>query len=370
MTDLSIIHLRSAEFFGGPERAILGQCRSLPEFRFTCASFTRDEGPNRFLDEAAKLGLETARIRDKFAGDFRVVGQLRRLMDEKKADLLITQDYKANFFGRLAVRGRTTRQIAHFRGYTLVDKKDKFYNIINAWTMRRIKVLLTVSEKSKTILTSMGVPAPRIVVVPNAIEDEKLLSPEFRRVIPSDRPLRAVCAGRLSYEKGYDILLRALFLIKDNNPGITVEIYGEGKEETALKRLTDNLDLTGMVKFCGFADNILPILKESDLLILPSRSEGMPNILLEAWSQKIGAVATAVGGVPEMMKGNQGGWLSPPEDPDKLAENIRAAVKDKTHLAAAGENGYQLVKQRYCYKTQAEMLLTLYREIAAGKFDA
>jgi len=360
MSKTSIIHLRSSEFFGGPERAIIGQCTSMKDHAFTCVSFVRGGVRNDFLETAKKNGIDTAEIHEAFAGDFRVVKQLRRVVGERRADIVVCHDYKANFFGLRALKNGPVSQVAHFRGATTEDRKVRLYNFINKHLLRRIPLVLTVSERSGVFLQQLGVARDRIRVVPNAIENTKLVSPEFHREILTDRPVRIVTAGRLSYEKGYDVLLRAVANIHHTAPAFKVYIYGHGPEEERLKQMAHELGIVDVVEFCGFVDAILPILHDSDWLILPSRSEGMPNVLLEAWSQKLGAVSTAVGGVPEMIEHRQSGLLSPPENANVLGDQMLYALNNPERMLAYGECGYDLVRDRYNYDRQGDLLREIY----------
>ncbi len=337
MSKTSIIHLRSSEFFGGPERAIIGQCTGMKDHVFTCVSFIRGGVHNDFLKTARQNGIDTAELHEAFAGDLRVVGQLRKIVEERNADIVVCHDYKANFFGLRALKHSNVRQVAHFRGVTTEDRKVRLYNLINKHLLRRIPLVLTVSERSGKFLQELGVPSAHIRVVPNAIESAKLVAADFRREIPDNRPVRIVAAGRLSYEKGYDVLLRAVANIHETVPPFKIFIYGHGPEDDRLKRMAEELKITSCIEFCGFVDAILPILHDSDWLILPSRSEGMPNILLEAWSQKLGALSTAVGGVPEMIEHRQSGLLSPPDNPNVLGDQIRYALENPECMIEYGE---------------------------------
>ncbi len=360
MADLNIVHLRSAEFFGGPERAIIGQCTNVPGYNFTVASFIRDKGENIFLKTAREAGLPTAEIIDSFAGDFRVIGQIRRLLKKTDADILVTHDYKANFFGYLALKKSRVQQIAHFRGYTWEDKKVKFYNAVNAWMLRRMKTVLAVSEKSGKILEGMGVPPEVIRIVPNAIEDKKLVGGDFKREIKPGKTIVGVCAGRLSYEKGQDVLVEAVAKIKEQASEFRIDVYGHGPEEENLRKLIAALGVERQIKLRGFIDNILPVLKEADFMILPSRSEGMPNILLEAWSQKLAVISTTVGGVPEMITDRENGVLCPPEKPERLGDVLLEMLQNTGKLEEFGETGYETVRTRYSYSVQAKILKNIY----------
>ncbi|UCD94842.1 MAG: glycosyltransferase, partial [Candidatus Zixiibacteriota bacterium] len=322
MKSIKILHLRSSEFFGGPERAIIGQCRSLTKFNLICVSFVRRGGGNRFLDECRKAGIETIVIRDSFPGDFRVIGQISRLVRDLQLDLVITHDYKSNVFAYYALRNAGARQVAHFRGRTAEDLKDKFYNYLNYIYLRKIPRVLTVSSTSREFLIGKGIKADAIRVVPNAIECRHPEKGDTREKRGAGAELRVVAAGRLSYEKGYDVLLRAISIIKDKAPRFVVSIYGHGPEREKLLRMVEELGISDKVRFCGFIDDVKAVFGESDFLILPSRSEGMPNVILEAWSQQLGVLSTAAGGVPEMIDHNVSGLLSVPDDTRALADRL------------------------------------------------
>jgi glycosyltransferase involved in cell wall biosynthesis len=362
MKNLNILHLRSSEFFGGPERAIIGQCRSLTEFNVLCGSFVRRGRRSRFLDECREHGIETVIIQESFPGDFRAVGRIRRLIRRLRVNLVITHDYKSNLFTYHAVRKTNARQVAHFRGKTAEDLKDRIYNLINYIYLKKIPRILTVSSTSREFLVKKGIRPGAIRVVPNAIECQNpdRARPDGNR----DRGavVKVVAAGRLSYEKGYDILLKAISSIKDKVPDFVVSIYGHGPEKGNLLRLVEELGVSDRVRFCGFIDDVKPVFRESDFLILPSRSEGMPNVILEAWSQQLGVLSTAVGGVPEMIEDNVSGLLSTPDDAEALADRLMYAIEHPDKMAEFGRKGFEIVRERYSYEKQAELLENIYTE--------
>ncbi len=358
---MNVMHLRSSEFFGGPERAILGQCRTMTDVDFVCASFVRGGQDNPFLVKAREYGLRTEAISESFAGDFRVVGKLRTLIEIYKTDLIVSHDYKGNFFGRKAAARCKIAHIAHFRGITREDKKVRVYNFVDKATLRKMLCVLTVSNKSKAILEDMRVGKNKIKVVFNAVESSKLVEDTFVRTIDHTKPFLFVAAGRLSHEKGYDILLRACSQLKKSVDNFKVDIYGHGPDEARLKAEVEELGLSGVVEFKGFVDDVLPVLRNADVLVLPSRSEGMPNIILEAWSQKLGVVSTAVGGVPEMIVDSIGGLICKSEDPAALSEIMQRVVQKPDDAVKYGQEGYNLVKNQYTFERQAEILREIYR---------
>jgi glycosyltransferase involved in cell wall biosynthesis len=359
---MNILHLRSSEFFGGPERAILGQCRFYKKGHLICASFVRPGVQSNFLARCAETGVKTVPITESFTGDFRVVGKLVNLMKAEKIDLLVSHDYKANFSGRYAARRCGVKQVAHFRGRTTEDKKVLLYNKLDNYVLRKIPNVLVVSEKSREMVAAMGVDAERITVVPNGFDLAKAVTNGDRNKGDTE-PIAMVAAGRFSSEKGYDILIEALALIKDELPAFRVDLYGEGPEEENLRSLVDRHGLADHIRFCGFVPDLLPVFREADLMLLPSRSEGMPNVVLEAWSQHLGVVAAAVGGIPEMIRHGQNGLLVKPEDSRDLADKITEATTDRSRIYEYGHLGYETLVGNYSFERQAVLLDQIYRRI-------
>ena len=359
---MTILHLRSSEFFGGPERAILGQCKYYKKARLICASFVRPGSTSEFLIRCSETGVKTVTIPERFTGDFGVRRKLVEMIRKEKIDLIISHDYKANFFGRSAAKICGVKQAAHFRGRTTEDRKVWLYNWIDDRVLRKLEHIIVVSEKSKESIVRLGIQQDRVIVVPNGFDMSKSIA-ERAPIVDSSRPIRIVAAGRLSSEKGYDILMDALALVSKQAPAFLVDIYGEGPEEQRLKQKVIELKLTDKVNFPGFVSDLLPVFRKADLLVLPSRSEGMPNVVLEAWSQHVAVVAAAVGGLPEMIRHGENGWLADPEDPADLARNIEAAISDSSKMHYYGQMGYETLVERYSFQRQALLLDHVYRQI-------
>ena len=364
-----VLHLRSSEFFGGPERAILGQCAAMRDFDFVCGCFQHSGQVPVFLERAEELGVATEGIEQAKPWDYRVANRLREVVAKKGIDLVVSHDYKATFFAMLALRGLSVGHIRHFRGATAEDVKVRFYNSIDRFVMRRLPRILVVSEGTRRTLEGYGVDSRCIEVVPNAIEDHKLVPPTFTRDARRSGGIRIVAAGRLSFEKGYDVLLDALIWLRENAGDFTVEIFGHGPEQERLERIVRRGQLGSQVRFKGFVGDILPVLRKADLLVLPSRSEGMPNVILEAWAQKLAVVATAVGGVPEMIEDGVSGLLARPEDSVGLARQLQRMMSDSSLAISCGEAGYARVCEQYNYRVQAALLRRVYAEALAATPD-
>jgi len=363
---MTILHLRSADIYGSPERLIIGQCRHLPSFDFVCASFVRGQRENRFLRQCEKNGLLTATIRESFVGDFRVIRQIRQVIEQHDVSLLVSHDYKSNFCGCFATRRAGIKQVAYFHGVTSEDVKVGLYNLIDKFTRRRMDRVIAVSAMTARFLQAQGLPSDKIEVVPNAVDPATF---SYERPLRSDAEgrCRIVAVGRFSREKGFDLLLEAASAIRCQAPPFELLLYGVGPEEQRLRDRVGRLGLGDVVRFGGFVDDILPILREVDFMVMPSRSEGMPVGILEAWSQQVGVLATSVGGIPEMIESGRSGLLVPPENVAELSDKLLWALNHRDRMDQFGRAGYDTLNEKYTYTVQAERLASIYSEVIAQK---
>lgn len=356
---MTILHLRSSDLYSSPERLIIGQCRFLKDFDSVCASFVRPGQKNKFLEECGKAGINNESISEAFTGDWRTIGQIRELISRYHVDLIVTHDYKSNLFGyRAAVRERI-KQIAYFHGLTMEDSKVRLYNAIDRKVLKQIGQVITVSELTKTLLIKRGLEGGRVEVVPNAIDPAVMLSGE-RNGSKRSEPIKILGAGRFSHEKGFDLLVQAADKLNKEGCAFKIYLYGTGLEEEKLKEMVNERQLSDKIEFCGFVDDIKPIMREMDFLIMPSRSEGMPVVILEAWSQKLGVVATKVGGIPLMIRDGDNGLLIEPENVDDIALKMKKAIEDRDLADRIGIAGYNEIVEKYSFQVQAKQLTEIY----------
>jgi glycosyltransferase involved in cell wall biosynthesis len=175
----------------------------------------------------------------------------------------------------------------------------------------------------------LGVPRSKMRRIYNPVDLEGIRGRAAAGANPYAGPgPHLVAAGRLTEQKGVDILLEALGRARQSLPTADLAILGEGPLQAELKALRDRLGLGEVVRFAGFQPNPYPYFQHADLLVLASRYEGLPNVILEALALGTPVVATdCTGGVRELLAplGAEAGRLAPPEDPERLAEVLIAA---------------------------------------------
>jgi glycosyltransferase involved in cell wall biosynthesis len=174
-------------------------------------------------------------------------------------------------------------------------------------------------------------------------------------------------AGRLHRQKGYDHLIHAMPIVQAAFPGVKLLILGEGDEEKNLKKLADSLELTEKIIFMGLRPDVGPLLSCSEVFVLPSRWEGLPNALLEAMAAGKPVVATEVGGIPELVLQGVTGVLVPLGNIMALAEAIMGLLSDEKRALLMGAAGRQRVQQCFSMHAMISKTEALYQELLTRK---
>lgn len=168
----------------------------------------------------------------------------------------------------------------------------------------------------KDLVANFGLPSKRLLIINNPVDLKKVrvLSKKKIKYAFNNDVINIVAAGRLTHQKGFDILLNAAALIGNEN--FKISILGEGEEEVNLKKLAKSLNISSRINFIGFVNNPYPYFSQADLFVLSSRYEGFPNVVLEALACGTPVIATPCpGGINEILPCIKG---------CKIAEDISA----------------------------------------------
>ncbi len=220
---------------------------------------------------------------------------------------------------------------------------------------RFVDHMLAVSEDVKKGLIHSGARADRVTVIYHGVSE---WTGQPRRA-GEDGVLKMIYAGRLSREKGVDILLQALSSIPDISWRLTVA--GTGAEKDDLKRLAVKLGIADRVVFAGFMEDVRSEISASDLLIQPSRKEGFGLSVIEAFSAGVPAIASRTGGLAEIVDDGRNGFLFTPEDPAALAGCIKRA-SDPSIRGRMAEEAYSDYRSRFSLNTMYERTIEAYEK--------
>lgn len=208
----------------------------------------------------------------------------------------------------------------------------------------------------------------KMTVIPNSVDPGEVNVSTQRNVRSecgfSDHALVAGVVGRLSPEKGQIFFLRSLAQVRRVNPNVVGLLVGDGQDRVQLEAESRRLGLQNAVCFVGYTRCVSDFYKAMDIVVMPSLSEGMPNVALEAMLFGKAVVATRVGGIPEVVLDGVSGRIVEARNPDAMAEAMRALLGDRDLLASFGQAGRQRAIDEFNPARRARRIVDLYDEVA------
>jgi glycosyltransferase involved in cell wall biosynthesis len=276
--------------------------------------------------------------------------------------------------GRIAARRCGIPIVAVSRGWTGENLKVRCYEALDRFHLRFMDAVACVSEGQARKVCRTGVAVSKIHVIRNAARPEAFRDPDpdyrerLRELagVPGNG-LVVLAAGRLSSEKGFRVLVEAVGLVVKSNESVRCVLFGEGTERPQLERRIDELGLHDHFILAGFRDDLDRWLPWADLVVLPSFTEGLPNVALEASAAGVPLVATAVGGTPEVVCDGLNGLLVLPGDPAALAQSILRMCGSEELRQTMGDAGQRFMQERFSFAAQAEAYERLFARLTAKR---
>lgn len=367
---------------GGPARQALASDPELMRRGHRLRLFTGAalEAEGDLFGELRERGVDVVRIpglgRDpRPTADLGALRRLRRELDAFAPDVVHTHASKAGLLGRLASRGRGWGLVHTFHGHVLEGYFSRPVSRALVWTERRLATgtgrVLAVSERTKQDLVRLGVAREeRIEVVPPGVELGALLEldavgdpagAEFRRACGcAVGDLLVGVIGRLAEVKRPAVALDAFRRAALKEQRLRLVFVGDGEERELLEARLGAMDEAerGRVVLAGNHNSMEPVLAACDLVLLSSRSEGMPVALIEAAAAGVPVVATPVGGVPELVVQGETGRLA--EEAEGLARALLELSRHATLRRTMGRAARERVRMKHCGAELARRLESVY----------
>jgi glycosyltransferase involved in cell wall biosynthesis len=326
-----------------------------------------------------ELGREISPLRDLLA-----TIRLARLIRRERPQILHTHTAKAGTVGRVAALLAGSRRppiIVHtFHGHVLRGYFGPLRSLFFRLLERRLAVgttaLIAVSPQVRDDLVALGVaPRERFVVIRLGIELDERVAPdhkgrgESRRYlgIPGDR-FAVGWIGRMTAVKRTDDVLVAFRRLRDSGVDAVLCMVGDGPDRLQLEQRAHELGVARDTVFLGYQENVAQFYAAFDALVLPSVNEGTPVSVIEALAAELPVVATRVGGVPDVVRDGEDGFLVEAGATADLADRLAQLARDPALRARMGKRGRDHVLPRYAVDRLVEDVDELYRSLlsAAG----
>jgi glycosyltransferase involved in cell wall biosynthesis len=290
----------------------------------------------------------------------------------RRVDAIHVNSYVPGNYARLAAAlMQVPIVIDHWHGFTRFNRKRR---LICRALGRFTDLSLAVSQGVKDYLvTETGLAPAKIRVVPNGVDvaalDAARPGPEVRRELglPEGVPVIGL-VGRLDHwGKGHKELFQAMVSLKARHPMCAL-IVGGGRRQAEMRQLAESLGLGESVHFLGQRQDVPDLLRAMDIFVLPSYSEGVSLALLEAMAAGLPVIATAVGGLPEVVTDGETGWLIPPRDPAALAGALTRLLADPALARQLGAKAREQVREHYSLDRLGREINEIYGELVQQKF--
>jgi len=323
-------------------------------------------GDHPFVVQARADGTPVIEVR---CGRRRYLSEARRVGDalrELAVELVHTHVYHADLVGYLAARRARLPVVATLHGYAGGDPRNRLYEWLDRKLLARFDAVLCVSEAQREQMRRSGCAPERLAVVPNGHASGSLLPRAEARARLGLAATQVAFGwiGRLSFEKGPDLFVEALARLGPGG-GLGV-VIGEGAERRRVEARARALGLgEHRLRFAGFRGDAPSLLAAFDALVISSRTEGLPVVLLEAIAAGTPVVAFAVGGIPDVL-GTASGWLAPAGDVDGLARALRSLLEDPREAQKRACEAKRLLASRFGVERWLEQVDGVYARALAG----
>ncbi len=375
---------------GGAERALVQIVTRLDRRRWEPHVFCLDAG-GVLVDELRAAGIEVVCLGARRPRNFLVVWRLARRLAALRPAILQTFLFHANIVGRLA--GRAARVPVIVSGIRVAEKRSRMRLWLDRATDRLVTRHVCVSRDVADFSANVGgLPSAKLCVIPNGVDVERFANAAPADLAPFGVPPGSrvlLFVGRLDPQKGPFELLHASEQLFVDHADVHLLMVGDGPLAPELRAWTHAKNLEKRIHFAGRQSNIAGLMRAADVFVLPSRWEGLPNVVLEAMAAGTPVVATAVEGIRDLLGDGRWGRVVPviraagdaaPNNPEVprsvgaggengLAAALRATLADREQSLAAAVESQSIVKKRFTWPIVAAAYEQLYFELATDRLS-
>jgi len=366
---MRILQIISSGGLYGAEQVVLNLARHFPQMghESQIAVFENLHAPNTHVAEAAAafhLPAQLVPCRGRF--DWDAVARLRSLMESYHPDVVHMHGYKADLYGYAAVDRLQTAKVSTCHGWVHNTLPLRAYAMMDRWALRRLDLVVAVSTEIAERLRRAGLPPDKTRVIDNGIEVADLQTdiPTLRRDLGLDSKCILVGAiGRLSPEKGFDVLLAAARIVVQQHPEVKFVVVGDGPERKKLEELTREYGLQGKLFWAGRRDDMPGVYASLDIEVQPSLNEGLPMTILEGLAAGKPIVATRVGAVETVISNEKTGLLVNLGRVNEIANAVARLIQDASLRTRLGQAGRACVEKNFSATVMTQKYLLAYAEV-------
>lgn len=360
---MRILHTEWSDDLGGQEKRVLSEATGLRDRGHEVTIVCREDA--KIKAEALKAGIDVKTLPLRRPYDIESIVRLTAYIKKKGFHIVNTHSGIDSWIGGIAARLARVPVLVRTRHLNIPLKRTPL-NFIHYLP----DMYITCGEEMRrNLIENCGFPAEKVISIPTGVDEEFFKikkNPEGKRRfnLHPDTPV-IVNIGILRRVKGHEITLKAARIVQEKFPEARFLIVGDGPRREELKLMVKEMDLKNVL-FAGFLSDIREVLSFADISMLSSWSEGLPQSLLQSMAAGVPVVATAVGGIPEVVKDGITGFLVEPGDFKNLADRIIMILKqgiDSEMLTRAKK----AILKNHTREVMIEKIETLYKNLLIKK---
>jgi glycosyltransferase involved in cell wall biosynthesis len=360
-----ILHTESSLGWGGQEKRILLEAVSLQEKGHQVLVVGQPD--SLIKAEAEKAGVPFRAVRMRTSWDPLALAHILSIIRDFQPDVIHTHSSKDSWLAGLA--GRLMKTVVVRTRHVSIPASGHGFN----WVYRFPHQTLTTAERISQILVEKGLVDPeRVCVLPTGVDlsrfNGKASGNSFREEfgVPEGVPTVGLIAN-LRKSKGIEHFLAAARILKDEGSSARFFVVGEGHWREIFRDEAGQLGLLdGTVSFTGYREDVPEVMAALDLLVIAStRTEGIPQVALQAMSMGVPVVGTDIGGVPEAILPANSGLVVPPGDPSAMAKAAGELLNNPSRRTQMGDAGKRYVKAHHSLNKMLEDTERIYEKVLA-----
>lgn len=374
---MKVAHLTASPCYGGPERQILGLIKHMrrkdPTVEHLVMSFSEKGNCRPFLEEAKSQNVRSQELQNDMPHLWSAKQELASILDREKIDLLSVQGYKSEILGYYAAKKVGIPCLGVSRGWTASNWKISLYEMLDRHFLKKLDHIVCVSHRQSQKVLQAKVDPKRVSVIHNAIEPERFENAEQQTsreelMAKFSEPVEHLlgAAGRLSVEKSFDLLIESVAKLRKKGKNVGLILFGEGPERSALQRQIAQLEMEKWILLAGHTTKLDAYMPNFDVFVQSSRTEGLPNVLLEAQAAGVPVVATNVGGTSEVVQPNETGILVSWGKPGKIAASLDYLLNQPHLIGEFGLKAKNYVQSHFSFSRQVDQYLSIYEKLVSG----
>lgn len=362
----NILHTEWSEGFGGQEMRILLEVHQ--HLKQGHRVFLLAPPASPLLKTAKDQGIEVIPLKIRHAFDVQALWRIKKILQEKEIEILNTHSSVDSWVASLAGKWAGVPVLVRTRHISVPAKShslNKVYSLPDG-------IITTGEQIRQTLIKGYHLAEDHVFSIPTGVDTDRFFPrpPDFklkRKLGLPEEALVITLAAVLRAQKRHELVVAAAPAILRKYPQVRFLFVGEGPRRNLIEEEIRRNQMGSFFLMTGHRDDMPEILSITDIGLITSEAEGVPQFLLQAMAMAKPMVATRVGGIPGIIESGINGLIIPPEDPQSLAEAVIGLLDDRAYGARMGQKAQELIAGKYTAVQMADQVYEVYLKMFKGK---